>query len=151
MPRSINWQQLAAEFFVIVIGVLVSLGVDDWRQSRDDRVTEQYILSGILADLSRDRDDIQSAINAAMGRASAADKILSVMESSASGTVEMTPWISGSFNRQQAFENALEKYPADSLSVGLAYRMLMSTASMQRLNVSSATYSGRFVGEESTV
>ena len=106
--------------------------------------SESYDSLGLAEELNRIGEEFDSRYS---------DRIrIEVIESSASGTVEMTPWISGSFNRQQAFDNALEKYPADSLSVGLAYRMLMSTASMQRLNVSSATYSEAIAsGEMDTI
>lgn len=142
MVRSIDWGRLAAEFGVIVIGVLAALAVDDWRQGRDDRATERYILQGILSDLERDRDDIESAVNTAMVRASAADRLLSLIDHPAAGVIELTPWTSdpGMMDQQQAFNLALERYPASSLSVGVAYRMLVATSSMQRVNVSAATY-----------
>lgn len=142
MFRSLDWGRLAAEFGVIVIGVLAALAVDDWRQSRDDKATERYILQGILSDLERDRGDIESAVNTAMVRASAADKLLSLIDHPATGIIELTPWTSdpGDLDQKQVFDKSLERYPADSLSVGDAYRMLVATASMQRVNVSSATY-----------
>jgi len=142
MFRSLDWGKLAAEFAVIVIGILAALAVDDWRQSRNDRATERYILQGILSDLERDRDDIESAVNTAMVRASAANKLLSLIDHPAAGVIEFVPWTSdpGNLDQQQAFDKALEQYPANTLSVGGAYRMLVATASMQRVNVSAATY-----------
>ena len=46
--------RLAAEFFVIVIGVLVALGVDSWASSRDDRVLESDYLARLLEDARYD-------------------------------------------------------------------------------------------------
>ena len=48
MPR------LAAEFFVIVVGVLVALGVDSWANDRADRVLEREYLQRLLDDARYD-------------------------------------------------------------------------------------------------
>ena len=50
----IPWGRLAAEFCVIVVGVLVALAADDWRQSRDDRAREQALMNGLHSDLVAD-------------------------------------------------------------------------------------------------
>ena len=44
----------AAEFIVIVAGVLVALAVDEWRQSRQDRDLELQYASRLRLDLQRD-------------------------------------------------------------------------------------------------
>lgn len=43
--RQVPWGRLAAEFVVIVVGVLVALAADTWLEERDDRRTEQEILT----------------------------------------------------------------------------------------------------------
>lgn len=48
--------RLAAEFVIIVAGVLVALGVDEWRQSRADAALEDQYLTRIIRDL---RDDVE--------------------------------------------------------------------------------------------
>lgn len=46
--------RLAAEFFVIVVGVLVALGVDSWAAERADRVLEREYLQRLLDDVQYD-------------------------------------------------------------------------------------------------
>lgn len=48
------WQRAVAEFFVIVLGVLVALGADAWNDVRLDRNEEQEYLSRLHHELQRD-------------------------------------------------------------------------------------------------
>ncbi|UCC24410.1 MAG: hypothetical protein JSU98_11810 [Gemmatimonadales bacterium] len=56
MPRSSTSliPRLAAEFVVIVVGVLVALGVDSWANDRADRVLEKEYLQRLLDDVRYD-------------------------------------------------------------------------------------------------
>jgi hypothetical protein len=56
MPKSATSMlpRLAAEFFVIVIGVLVALGVDSWTTDRAERVLEREYLQRLLDDVHYD-------------------------------------------------------------------------------------------------
>jgi len=137
-----RYHRFALEFILIVAGVLAALAVDDWRQSRADVATERYILEGLLADLSRDREDIASSISAASARAAGADKLLADVGSTAAGTVQLTPWtVSPSrLDQQQVFEKSRTEYLSTSFSTTTALRMLTSSGSMQRVNVSSPTF-----------
>ena len=47
------------EFIVIVLGVLVALAVDDWRDYRSDRVLEQHLIGRLAADLRADEADLE--------------------------------------------------------------------------------------------
>lgn len=53
--------RLGGEFLVIVVGVLVALGVDDWRQYHDDRQLEEHLLDRLQAELLADASDLASA------------------------------------------------------------------------------------------
>lgn len=53
-PTAAITSRLAAECFVIVIGVLVALGVDNWANERADRVLEQDYLQRLLDDVRYD-------------------------------------------------------------------------------------------------
>ena len=53
--------RLVGEFAVIVLGVLVALGFDDWRQNRADRELEQYLLGRLSNDLVADATDLKLA------------------------------------------------------------------------------------------
>ena len=50
-------QRLLAEFAVIVIGVLVALAVDQWRQGLDERQLEDEYAARLLEDLRSDTSD----------------------------------------------------------------------------------------------
>ena len=52
------WGRLAAEFVVIVAGVLVALAADDYRDRVNDRRLERESLRQVLRDLEIDREDI---------------------------------------------------------------------------------------------
>jgi hypothetical protein len=47
--------RLAAEFTVIVVGVLVALGVDGWVAGLDERDQESAYLAGLRADFVKNR------------------------------------------------------------------------------------------------
>ena len=69
--RNLAFGRLAAEFFVIVVGVLVALGVDQWRDSVNDRAAEAEYLERLLVDLRQDSITISS--DRAQGAAKAVD------------------------------------------------------------------------------
>jgi hypothetical protein len=54
----IPWPRLVAEFLVIVVGVLVALGVDQWAQGRSDRSLEAEYLERLLEDVRYDLDEL---------------------------------------------------------------------------------------------
>lgn len=74
--RRIPWGRLAAEFVVIVIGVLVALGADAWWSQQGDRDEERAGLQLILADLEADTALIQEFIGYARGHDRAAATFL---------------------------------------------------------------------------
>ena len=47
----INYQQLAAEFVIVFIGVAVALAADEWRQNLQDQGMEKTYLARVLEDL----------------------------------------------------------------------------------------------------
>ncbi len=53
---------LFAELMVLVIGILVALGIDQWRQDRDDRIAEREYLLAIKSDLQNDLQSINERI-----------------------------------------------------------------------------------------
>jgi hypothetical protein len=56
--RQIPWARLVAEFLVIVTGVLVALGVDQWAQNQRDRTLEAEYLERLLDDVRYDLDEL---------------------------------------------------------------------------------------------
>jgi hypothetical protein len=69
--------RLAAEFAIIVLGVLVALGVDDWRSGRADLDREAYFLGSLAEDLEADLVDFQAAHANAQARIAAAAFVIS--------------------------------------------------------------------------
>lgn len=53
--------RMAGEFLVIVVGVLVALAVDDWRQYRQHRELERDLLNRLEAELVADAADLATA------------------------------------------------------------------------------------------
>ncbi len=50
----IDWRKAVTEFVVIVFGVLAALAVDQWRDTRNDRLTEAQYLVRLKTDLNAD-------------------------------------------------------------------------------------------------
>ena len=69
--------RLAAEFAIIVLGVLVALGVDDWRAGQSDHRREAYFLGSLIEDLEADIVDFQAAHANAQARIAAASFVIS--------------------------------------------------------------------------
>jgi len=49
-----NWRQASIEVVVIVVGVLVALGVDEWWGERENRATETEYLARLVDDIQAD-------------------------------------------------------------------------------------------------
>lgn len=62
MAKEKRWRSLLAEFVVIVVGVLVALGVDDFRDAREDQRLEVYLINRLSDDLERDFEDLDRVI-----------------------------------------------------------------------------------------
>ena len=64
MKQARQFPRLIAEFFVIVIGVLVALGVDEFAQGREDRSSERAYLLGIAEDVRQDSVELSERAQA---------------------------------------------------------------------------------------
>jgi hypothetical protein len=61
-PQKLPWRRLAAEFSVIVAGVLVALAADAAWEERDEALRLESYLAGIASDLSATRPGLDEAI-----------------------------------------------------------------------------------------
>ena len=52
-----NWPSAIGELFVIVVGVLIALAIDQWNADRLERLEEVDAISRILVDLQTDLVD----------------------------------------------------------------------------------------------
>lgn len=107
---------LALEFLVVVVGILVALAVDDWRQAKADRALEQHLLASLVQDLEADSSDAALQDGATSRVFDSAARLLAVIDSQTAGT---TPQMS-----------------ADGLSQHLARLVFLA-----ELEISDGTYS----------
>jgi hypothetical protein len=69
---AVGWKGLAAEFFVVVAGILVALAVDGWRQEREElRVANEH-LSDLAAEVHQNLWTIDRVLNMMLKRKRAA-------------------------------------------------------------------------------
>jgi hypothetical protein len=66
-PR--RWARPLSEFVVIVVGVLVALGVDEWRANRAGRRLERDYVQRLQADLTRSREQLDLTLQRLAGAA----------------------------------------------------------------------------------
>jgi hypothetical protein len=76
LSRSATVARLSAEFVVIVVGVLVALAVDQWRQSRDELLQERQLLESFILDLRNDSADYAAMPARSLGRVRGAEILL---------------------------------------------------------------------------
>ncbi len=58
----LNWRYGLGEFFIVVLGVLVALWIENWNGDRKDRDLEREYVSSLIADLELDDASIQDAM-----------------------------------------------------------------------------------------
>jgi hypothetical protein len=80
VPRAVRW--FAAQFVVVVAGVLVALAANDWAQGkREQQLAEDYTVR-IIEDLDRVARSLEGLANWTLAVEGAADMLLPVLESS---------------------------------------------------------------------
>lgn len=77
--RALYAVRLAGEFVVIVVGVLVALAVDEWREGRVERARETGYYRALAADLERDLEEYDFALAMTARSHAAADQVLAVV------------------------------------------------------------------------
>ena len=58
------WTFVIGEFFLVFLGILIALQVDNWNQNRKERKMERVLLSEMLTDLNGDLEDIEANTSA---------------------------------------------------------------------------------------
>jgi hypothetical protein len=61
-PQQVPWQRLFGELAIIVVGVLLALWIEDWRQTRIDRQSEADYLDRLVIDIAADIERIDGLI-----------------------------------------------------------------------------------------
>lgn len=68
-----------AEVGIIVIGVLIALAVDRWKESRRDRDLERHYLNGLKNDLSQDRLRLETYLIEVQAALDATESVLGIV------------------------------------------------------------------------
>jgi hypothetical protein len=58
----LNWRYGLGEFFIVVLGVLAALWIENWNGDREDRVLERRYVGSLIADLELDDASIRDAM-----------------------------------------------------------------------------------------
>lgn len=85
-------QRLVAEFVVIVVGVLVAFGVDDWQAERERRAAAVRLLGTMEADIAASIEDLEEAQRSASVRASALAELSRLVGEEPPGAHAVRPW-----------------------------------------------------------
>ena len=141
----VNWRQAAGEALLIFMGVAVALVGQAWWEYRSDRELELFLVSEIREGLGRDSADIASAMGAAEARIVGADRLLEAIEDPYAGAFHPTPWEANRSGQvplrtDVTLQNALAAYHGQSFSPQQALHMVVAASSMQRLDLSDATF-----------
>jgi uncharacterized membrane protein len=73
-----NWRRLLAELVIIAVGVGVALTVDNWNETRKERIAEREYLRGIAADLEETAFGLERASDAAVENRAALERLIGV-------------------------------------------------------------------------
>ena len=63
-----NWGTIVAEVLIVVVGIFLALQVDDWNNSRKDRIRETRYLERLYDELDRDIENISESLNIQISR-----------------------------------------------------------------------------------
>lgn len=98
------WRRLAAEFVVIVMGVLVALAVDAAREAREERLREAAYLRQLEADLSATASSLADAITIDQSARDAADRAIDALNSSSLPSSDsLVAWTLAATNSSASF------------------------------------------------
>jgi hypothetical protein len=125
----------AGDFFVVLMGVLGALWVEDYRDWRSDRSHERAALEGIAADLDRDLEELDLVSGAAGRRATGAVALILHLDGSAaqqfveSGWSEATVDSASAMSVRAAFSAARAQNDFDHSNA--AFRELLATGRLE--------------------
>lgn len=86
IPKSGMWRRGVVEMLVIIFGVLIALGLDNWNEKRKEAIEAKEYLEGFLADLSADSMSLAQRISTAQRSVDAADRLLGLRVSTGADT-----------------------------------------------------------------
>ena len=81
--RNQDWVAVILDFVVVVIGILVAVQVEEWRQFQNDRAEERQVLSSISRELSADAEEIKAFTDWAEKQAATMNSLLKSLQGGA--------------------------------------------------------------------
>lgn len=78
----LNWAYGVGELAIVVVGVMIALGFEQWNSDRLDRVEEAEIIDRFIADLRVDLEDLSSGLNIAATKEESLQRIYASLSSS---------------------------------------------------------------------
>ena len=140
----VNWRQAGGEALLIFLGVGIALGGQVWWEERGDRELEQHLLEGVRSDLALDSADVASAMLVARARVAGADFLLAELGDPEAGQYHVRGWTPGRPDPRQSetawLEASIAEYAEADLTAREAFFMVASTSSLQRVDLSDATF-----------
>jgi hypothetical protein len=118
-----DYRRLASEFFVIFLGVLVALGVEQWWEYRQDRALEREYYSSLVDDLKIDLEEYEKSIDVGNRSVSLSRELLGVIVTS--GDVEVSRPLN-----EVLFNSTFVNYPERSTGT---FDELMSSGNIRLL------------------
>ena len=58
----LDWSYAIGELFIVTIGVLIALAIDQWNSDREDQIEEKQIIKRLIADLETDIEKSERAL-----------------------------------------------------------------------------------------
>jgi len=98
-----NLKNAIFQIFLIVVGILLALQVDNWKENRKERVFELKILQGVHRDLQSNAQKLQQLIDEDEDLIAGNEKLLEIIRDPASKYTGDLEVLFGSINRYSVF------------------------------------------------
>lgn len=102
MKREIDWANHAVELALVIVGILIALGIDNWHTEQQERRSEFRVLGQLHQDLARDL----AAINEIMAEREASIAAMAELR----GTIDGAPFDEAHFSLAVARAATLQRF-----------------------------------------
>ena len=126
--RRQDWPTVTVEFFLVVLGVLLALQLDNWNERRKDRALFQDYLVQLQADLREDIKQAERRIEASRSLDERASYLLSVIEGKAPQPVDQNRLVSAVLTAGYAYLDLVNRQTYDELISTGNLRLFPDTA-----------------------
>ena len=89
----LNWAYGVGELVIVVAGVMIALGFEQWNSDRLDRVEEVEIIGRFIADLQSDFDVISGGLNIVSRKEASLDRVYSSLETPVNRPTELLEFL----------------------------------------------------------